>query len=136
MLLQIKKVFFIAAGVVFLVLGLIGIFLPVLPTTPFLLLAAACFFRGSDQLYNWLLHHKLLGSYLRYYRAYRAISIRAKLISILTLWLVIGFSVFAMSATPWLQITLIVIAVGVSVYLVSVRTLTREMMEECEKGMG
>ncbi|MBN2035675.1 MAG: YbaN family protein [Chitinispirillaceae bacterium] len=132
---QIAKGFFIAAGVLFLALGIIGVFLPVLPTTPFLLLAAACFFRGSDRFYHWLLHHKLFGSYIRNYRKYHAVTIRAKTISILALWLVISLSVYAVRSMLWLQITLLAIAVGVSVYLVSMRTLTREMMEDSKDRM-
>ena len=57
---SILKVFLIISGTVCLVLGVIGIFIPLLPTTPFLLLSAAAYFRGSERLYGWLINHKYL----------------------------------------------------------------------------
>lgn len=76
------KYIYIATGSLFLALRVIGIFLPVLPTTPFLLLAAALFFKGSPRIYNWLLEHKYLGPYIRSFREERAIPLRAKIISV------------------------------------------------------
>jgi len=61
----------IAAGTVFLVLGVVGVFVPVLPTTPFLLLAAACYLHSSRRLHDWLIHSRLLGPYLRHYTMVR-----------------------------------------------------------------
>ena len=74
------KYIYVAIGSISLVLGVIGIFLPILPTTPFLLLSAALFFRGSPRLYTWLLEHKYLGPYIRSFREDRAIPLRAKII--------------------------------------------------------
>lgn len=73
----------IILGTVSLALGIIGIFLPLLPTTPFLLLTAALYFRGSPRLYQWLLNHKCLGPYIRNFRENKAIPLRAKIISLL-----------------------------------------------------
>jgi uncharacterized protein len=69
---------FAALGIVFLLLGLFGLFLPVLPTTPFLLLAAACFARSSRRIFNWLLNHPRFGPLIREWREYRAMPYRAK----------------------------------------------------------
>ncbi len=71
---MIKKVFLIMAGCIALGLGVIGIMLPLLPTTPLLLLAAGCFIKSSTRLYKWLIHHKTLGPYVYNYLELRAIS--------------------------------------------------------------
>ncbi|MBN2398804.1 MAG: YbaN family protein [Candidatus Aminicenantes bacterium] len=127
-----KKYLLIAAGILCLLLGVVGIFLPLLPTTPFFLMAAACFFRSSDHLYAWLLNHKFLGKRIKYYRVYKAITLRSKLFSIALLWLTIGYSVFFIVKVMWLKIILLLIAAGVSMHLLSFRTLTREMIDEIE----
>ena len=67
----VKALYFIA-GTVCLILGIIGIILPILPTTPFLLLAAGCYARSSERFYNWLLNNRILGSYIRNYREGKA----------------------------------------------------------------
>jgi hypothetical protein len=81
-----------AAGVVLVGLGAVGIFLPVLPTTPFLLLAAACFVRGSPRLHRWLLSHRRLGPYVSGFVEGGGMPARAKRVSMLTLWIAIGLS--------------------------------------------
>ena len=69
----IKKIIYIFIGSVSLVLGIIGAFFPVLPTTPFLLLAAFCYMRSSRRMYQWLIHNKIFGAYVYSYVTYRAI---------------------------------------------------------------
>ena len=76
------KIFYTVTGTISLVLGIIGIFVPLLPTTPFLLLSAAFYFRGSPRLYRWLIQQKQLGPYIKNFREYRAIPLRAKIISL------------------------------------------------------
>jgi uncharacterized membrane protein YbaN (DUF454 family) len=129
---MIKKYFLIAAGIFFLVLGVVGIFLPLLPTTPFFLLAAACFFRSSKPLYAWLINHKLFGKRIQYYRVYKAISLRSKLLSLALLWLTIAYSAFFVVKIFWVQIVLLLIAVAVSIHLISFRTLTQKMLENID----
>ena len=73
-------------GVLSVALGVLGILLPLLPTTPFLLLAAGCFVRSSPKLYAWLLNHKWFGSYIRHYREHKAIPLRAKIVVLALLW--------------------------------------------------
>ena len=76
------KALYILFGTLSLILGIIGIFLPLLPTTPFLLLTAALYVRSSPRLYNWLLHQKYLGNYIRNFRENKAIPLRAKIVSV------------------------------------------------------
>ena len=83
------KVLYILFSTLSLALGIIGIFLPLLPTTPFLLLTAALYVRSSPRLYNRLLHHKYLGSYIRNFRENKAIPLRAKIISVSLIWITI-----------------------------------------------
>ena len=117
-------------GIIAVGLGLIGILVPLLPTTPFLLLAAACFIRSSERLYNWLIHHKWFGSYIRYYREYRAITLRAKIVALVMLWSVIGYTAFGVVTDWWFRAVLGAIAVGVTLHLLHLKTLTRESAEK------
>lgn len=88
------KYILILLGSIFLGLGFIGVFVPGLPTTPFLLLAAGCYVKSSDRLYVWLLDHKLFGKYIRNFRETRSISLRSKIISLTLMWIMIGLSVY------------------------------------------
>ena len=117
------KLFFIIAGTVSLVLGIIGIFVPLLPTTPFLLLSAAAYFRGSERLYNWLIGHKYFGTYIRNYREHRAIPLRAKNISILLMWLTIGYCIIFLELPIWIRILLGCVSIGVTWHILSFKTL-------------
>ena len=125
-----KKVLLLTAGNISLSLGIAGIFLPVLPTTPFLLLSAACFVRSSERLYEWLIHHKVLGLYIRSYIQYKAITRRAKIISISLLWAVMASTIVFFVDPLWLRILLACIGAGVTIHLIRFRTLTEEMRAE------
>ncbi|MHB9055085.1 MAG: YbaN family protein [Paludibacteraceae bacterium] len=118
-----KKTFFIVAGSFSLVLGVVGVFLPILPTTPFLLLSAALFARSSEKLYMWLIYHKIFGKYIRNFREDKAIPLRAKIFSIITLWLFMLYSIFFIVNEKWyLQALLGSIAMGVTIYILSFKT--------------
>lgn len=110
------------AGTFFLVVGLIGIILPLLPTTPFLLLALACYFRGSEKMYQWMLSNRIFGEYLKNYREGRGIPIKIKLGTISLLWLLIVFSAFIFLDNLIIQIILIAIGVGVTIHLLLIKT--------------
>ena len=125
---SVRRSLLAAAGCICVALGTAGIFLPLLPTTPFLLLAAACFIRSSDRLYKWLITHRWLGAYVRQYREHRAITRRAKLVTLSLLWLTIGYSTLAVARTLALRILLIAVAVGVTLHVLRLRTLTPEML--------
>jgi hypothetical protein len=118
--------FLTVAGTLFVVLGLIGIFVPILPTTPFLLLAAACYARSSARFYRWLMNHPWFGESIRNYRAGRGIPLREKLLALLALWLTIGISALLVLSNPWVEGALLVIAAGVTVHLATLPTLRRE----------
>lgn len=115
--------FLVAVGVLAVCLGVFGIFVPVLPTTPLLLLAAGCFVRSSPRFYDWLLNQPWLGPYIRNYREHRGITLRGKLITLALLWAGIGSTmIFAM--TPWWMRALLgVIAVSVTAHVLSFKTL-------------
>ena len=108
------KVLYILFGTLSLALGIIGIFLPLLPTTPFLLLTAALYVRSSPRLYNRLLHHKYLGSYIRNFRENKAIPLRAKIISVSLIWITILNCIFFIVPYWWLKAVLLLIAAGTS----------------------
>jgi uncharacterized protein len=120
----------VAAGILAISVGTIGIFVPLLPTTPFLLLAAACFIRSSDRLYAWLIHHRWFGSYIRNYRENHAITLQSKIVSLTLLWGMIGYSAVFVADVWWLRALLGIIAVGVTIHLLRLKTLTREMLKK------
>ncbi len=112
-------------GTVSLVLGVIGIFLPVLPTTPFLLLAAALYLRSSRRLYNWLLSHRHLGPYIKNFYEKRAIPLRVKIVSVSLLWITLLYCAFFVVSAWWMRILFIAIAAGVTVHILGYKTLQR-----------
>jgi uncharacterized membrane protein YbaN (DUF454 family) len=89
----IKRRFLILAGTILTSLGIIGIFIPILPTTPFLLLAAACYMRNSERFYKWLINNRIFGTYVRNYIEGRGMPIRIKVFTIILLWATIGTTV-------------------------------------------
>jgi uncharacterized membrane protein YbaN (DUF454 family) len=108
----------IALGTIFLALGVVGVVVPGLPTTPFLLLSAACYVRSSERLYVWLLNHKVFGKIIRDYRETRSISLRSKVISIATMWAMILLSIFVFIDNIAVEITISTLgAVGTLVML-------------------
>ena len=113
----------IAAGSIFVGIGVLGIFLPLLPTTVFFLIAAACYGKSSPAAYRWLLHNRYFGKYIRNYQEHRGATVGTKVTAITTLWAGIGFSTYLLQPAPWLIGLLAVIAIGVSTYLVRLRTL-------------
>jgi len=106
----------IAAGLLFVGLGILGIFLPLLPTTPFLLLAAACFARSSQKFYNWLLNNRWFGRYIRNYREGKGIPLRVKVMTISLLWVTILISAYFVSII-YVRIFLILVAIGVTIHV-------------------
>lgn len=119
---RLKKVLYIASGSVCVGLGVIGMFLPVLPTTPFLLLAAFLYSRGSDRFYNWLITNRWCGEYIRNYREGRGISRQNKVAALLLLWVtMLGTVIFAVNFL-WLRILLASIAVAVTIHILKIKT--------------
>ena len=112
----------LAVGWLSVVLGVIGIFVPVLPTTPFLLLAAACFVRSSRRFYHWLVGHKRLGPWIRDYLEGNGIPIKGKVYAIGLMWLSIGLSCYLVPL-PWARAFMLTSAVLVSFYTLKQKTL-------------
>ena len=112
----------IGVGGLSVVLGTVGIFVPLLPTTPFLLLAAACFVRSSPRLYRWLITHKWFGTYIKNYREHRVIPLRFKVLTLTLLWLSIGYAILDVAEALWLRLLLAGIAVAVTVHVALLRT--------------
>lgn len=114
--------FFLVIGTFFVGLGVVGMFIPILPTTPFLLLAAACYARSSDRFLHWLLENRWFGAYIRNYREGRGMTRDTKLLILLALWLTLGFSAAFAASTWWLRLLLLAIGVGVSLHVYKLRT--------------
>ena len=119
------KILYIVLGTITLVLGIIGIFLPLLPTTPFLLLSAALYFRSSSRLYEWLLSHKYLGPYIRNFREHKAIPLRAKVVSVSLVWATLLYCSLLVVSQWWLKILLILLAIAISCHILSYKTLNK-----------
>jgi len=106
------------------VLGVVGIFLPVLPTTPFLLLAAACFARSSERFYNWLVNHPRLGPWIRDYLDGNGIPLKGKVYAIGLMWISITVSCFLVPLF-WARTFMLTSAVCVTIYILRQKTLRR-----------
>ena len=117
------KPILIVAGTLFVGLGVIGIFLPVLPTTPFLLLAAACYARSSRRFYCWLLNNRWFGVYIKNYRQKKGMPLKIKIFTVVLLWLTILVSVIFAIQSLAVRVILIIIAIGVSAHILSIKTL-------------
>lgn len=117
----IAKHLFNLLGILCVCLAVIGIALPVMPTTVFLLLAAYFFARGSRRFHDWLTNNRLFGSYIRNYREGNGMTAKAKLISIFFLWAGILFSLY-LTSLLWLQVLLILIAIAVTIHILAIKT--------------
>jgi len=115
----------IIAGTFFVGLGVIGIFVPLLPTTPFLLLAAACYARSSKRFYNWLLNNKWFGNYIKNYREGKGVPLKVKILTISILWATIIISC-AIVSNLLVWIILVLIAIGVTIHVLTIRTFKKE----------
>ena len=113
----------IIIGTFSIILGFIGIFLPLLPTTPFLLLGATCYIKSSKKLYNTLLNNKWLGSYIKNYKENKAIPRKTKALTISLLWITIGYSAIFLIPIIWGKLILFFIAIGVTLHVLSLKTL-------------
>ncbi|MBN2736800.1 MAG: YbaN family protein [Spirochaetales bacterium] len=109
-------------GSLSVVLGVLGIFLPLLPTTPFFLLAAACYSRSSKAFYLWLVNNPFIGKYILNYREKRIIPLKAKISSLAILWLTIILSIIFIVPWIWLKIVLLIVAAAVSFHILGFKS--------------
>lgn len=118
---------FWAGGTLSVFLGLLGIFLPVLPTTPFLLLAAYLYARSSARFYNWLMNHRVLGPYVRQWVEHRTLTLKTKFLAIGLLTLtIVASNVFFVRFAPALPVMALTgIAVGIYVLQFDTREMER-----------
>jgi uncharacterized protein len=112
----------VSAGTLCVALGALGLFLPLLPTTPFLLLAAACYARSSPRFLGWLLGNRWFGRSLRDYRERRGISLAQKAVTIALLWASIGYAGWFLASSRWPRLLLAAIATAVTIHLLRLPT--------------
>lgn len=117
------RIILLLAGGLFTGLGVLGIFLPLLPSTPLFLLAALCWAKSSRRFHRWLLHNRFFGGYVRDYLENRGMTGRQKLFSLVTLWGTILASVLLFAEALWLKLLLLGIALAVTLHLLSLKTL-------------
>ena len=117
------KMLLTVSGTLSLFLGIVGIFLPILPTTPFLLLAAFCYAKSSEKFYYMLLNNRYLGNYIKNYREQKAVPMKIKISSISLLWITILISAFCFIENNIIRGVLILIASAVTFHISSLKTL-------------
>lgn len=113
----------ITLGSISVILGVIGIFLPVFPTTPFLLVAALCYMKSSKKFYNWLLNHKVLGKYVKSYMEKRGLPLKTKITSISFFWIGTGTSTLVFVPFLWAKISIFVILILTTIYILTLKTV-------------
>ena len=124
-----RRVVLLTVGLASLATGIAGMFVPVLPTTCFLLLAAWCFGKSSPTLHHWMHHNRWFGQYLRDYRAGHGIPRAVKVGSLSLMWLTIGATVVFAISTLWVRLALLLVAAAVTLHVVTLRT-TRSARSE------
>ncbi|TDI81060.1 MAG: DUF454 domain-containing protein [Caldithrix sp.] len=113
---------YLISGFLLVVIGVIGIFLPILPTTIFLILASACFVKSSPQANEWLRNHKILGTYIKNYQDKSGLTIKAKVFNVALLWIMILSSAYFFTEELFIKLLLLAIAIGVTIHLLMIKT--------------
>jgi len=116
------RVILISCGFLFTFLAILGAILPLVPTTPFLIVAAACFYRSSERFYNMIMHNRYFGHYLQDYRSGKGIPLRVKIMALVFLWTSTLVSVFVFIPYLWLEILVIAVNTAITIHLYFVRT--------------
>ncbi|MBA7547307.1 Inner membrane protein YbaN [subsurface metagenome] len=123
---KLKKRLLVIAGTVFTGIGILGILVPILPTTPFLLLATACFVRSSQSFYNWLLNNRLLGIYISSYVQGKGMPHRVKVFTVVLLWTTIGLSMWLATQDVLIRVILVLVAVGVTIHIIFIKNYDKK----------
>ncbi len=116
------RAFLLSCGWIFTVLAFLGAILPLVPTTPFLLVAAACFYRSSDRFYKWIMFNKIFGHYLMDYKAGKGIPMHVKVMALVFTWASTMVSAFFFVPWLWLKILLVMISVAITIHLSWIKT--------------
>lgn len=116
------KILLNTIGTLALILAVLGLFLPLLPTTPFLLLASACYLRGSERMHRWLIGNKLFGEHLLNIQNKKGIPLKGKVLTILLLWTSLLFSAYWVPLL-WMKFLLLIPGIGVTAFLLQMKTL-------------
>jgi len=127
MMKKVKKHLILLGGFISLILGIIGIVIPILPTTPFLLLASAAFAKSSKRFDKWLLNNKVLGAYIKNYREGKGLPVKIKIITLSLLWITISISMLFLLELLWILILLICIAIAVSIHIILIKPKVIEL---------
>jgi uncharacterized membrane protein YbaN (DUF454 family) len=123
---DVRKVALIFLGTVCVALGVLGMFLPLMPTTVFLLMAAYCYSHSSEKFHNWLMTNRLFGKHISNYKSGKGISLRQKITTIAVLWVSIGSSIWITAAGFWLALLLLAVGVAVTAHLLWLKTYRPE----------
>lgn len=123
---QVVKMLLIIFGTICVALGALGVFLPLLPTTPFLLLAVACYAKSSQRLHDWLLNNRWFGEYLKNWREGRGLSLKTKTLSLTLLLVSMSYSIIYVVPALAGKLIMVLIALGVSSHIVFLPTLKME----------
>lgn len=113
---------YLASGFLLVAIGVIGIFLPLLPTTIFLILASACFVKSSPRANEWLKNNKYLGPYLKNYQEKTGLTVKSKFLTLILLWVSILASAVFLTNEFYIKLILLAIAAGVSIHIISIKT--------------
>lgn len=132
-----RKFIYTTAGILSVILGIVGIFIPGLPTTPFLLLSSWLFYKSSPRLHDALHRSKWLGEYIRRYENRQGISLRSKLLSIGCMWTMISISAFGVFENLHARLLLLLLGlVGTGSVLLIVPTYKSEKKKTESKTFG
>lgn len=122
-----SKLLLIVLGWIFVGLGVIGIFLPLMPTTIFMIIAAWCFARSSEKFYIWLVYHPRFGKTVRDFYEKKGMSLKSKITSIVMMTTAISISAIFFTQKVFVRIILFSIAIGVAIYIASLKTIKSDI---------
>jgi uncharacterized protein len=124
------KVSLILLGSLSLALGVIGIFVPGLPTTVFLLISAACYVRSSERLHRWLTNHRILGTFIRDYEQHRAMPLKSKVVALISMWTMICISSIWFIQSDLLRLVVVVLGLIGTGAILWVKTLNNRIIND------
>lgn len=129
---RIVRILLMMCGHIFVVLGIIGIILPVMPGTVFFILATACYIRSSEKMYLWLINNKWFGRYAKLYLEERSMPLKAKLIATISMWTSISISIYYVDR-PLIRLILLATGICVTIYFISLKTTPKKLSKESIK---